>query len=203
MEELLVDDARSPTGPPLVVVLLGPAGSGKTTRGVPMAKERHKVGFVSVNADTVKERLPEYRGWNASALHEESSAVAKELRDVATAQRMNIIYDITGTNFDSVRIGVTHFADFGYRVFVLLLDLEPWRASHRAWERFQSNPFGVDGTCPPGRYVPPGLVYNGMGHKPRETFSRIKNHPGVTGYCHVDAATPLGTEPRILERSVW
>jgi hypothetical protein len=203
MEELVVDDARSPMGQPFVVVLLGPPAAGKTSRGVPLAKERHNVGFVSASADAVKERLPEYQGWNSAALHEESTSVAREVRDIAIAQRMNVLYEITGSHVESVKQGITNFAALGYQVSLLLMDLAPWRAAWASWERFESNPFGINPNRAPGQYVPPKLVYNSIGERPRKTFDQLKDHPNVSRYCRVDATSPLGQEPQIVETNGW
>ena len=58
---------------PLGVLLIGAPGSGKTSVGAPITAG-FGVQFVVVNADDYKEQFPEYRGWNAAALHEESAA---------------------------------------------------------------------------------------------------------------------------------
>jgi hypothetical protein len=126
---------------PRVVILLGPPGAGKTTVGVPMVIAKFNTIFTNINADDVKERLPEYEGWNAAALHAESAYVAENLmKNIATANRLNIIYDITGKDEKKVELLLADFAECEYQVHLLLMDLAPWKAAVRAWDRFQSNP---------------------------------------------------------------
>ncbi len=189
---------------PRAVILLGPPGAGKTTIGVPMVVAKFNTIFSSINADDVKERLPEYEGWNAAALHAESAHVAENLMmNVATATRLNIIYDITGKNAKKVELGLVDFAESGYEVYLLLMCLAPWKAAARAWNRFQLNPFCVKRKLQPGRYVPPRFVYEKMANHPRETFEQLKSHEAVAGYCHVDADTPRGMTARVIKSKGW
>lgn len=200
--KLLGSNAKAVDGqPPIAVIILGPPGSGKTSVAVPLAKRIFGVQFSSVNPDDVKEMLPEYEGWNADALHEESSDLAE--RDIArhaVYRRHNIIYDIVGKTEDKVRAEIENLDDLGYRVFVMLTDLAPWKAAGRAWERFQENPFRRTHSRPPSRFVPPEYVYRAVGYNPRRTFNAIKNHRLVRGYCRLNVDVPRGSNPRIIER---
>jgi hypothetical protein len=186
---------------PIAVIILGPPGSGKTSVAVPIAKQRFKVNFTSINPDDVKEKLPEYEGWNASALHEESSYLAERvIAGEAVARRHNLIYDIVGRSEEKVKSEIKSFHEMGYRVFVMLTDLLSWKAAVRAWNRFQDNPFRRSSSRPPGRFVPPEYVHNQVGDNPRKTFDMVKNHELVEGYCRLDVDVPKSTKPRILEQ---
>jgi len=147
----------------------------------------------------VKEQFPEYEGWNASALHEESSYVSEAMiKTQATNSRCHLIYDITGRKSDKVRTAIEELSDYGYGVYLLLMDLPPWQAICRVWQRFQKNPFGrIDPTKPGGRYVDLRYVYKEVGDHPRLTYQLLKNHKAVKGYCRVDAAKPESRQPCI------
>jgi Zeta toxin len=99
VEKALAGRQKTPEGTkPIAVLLIGTPGSGKTSEGMKYTED-FAVDFVVINADDVKENLPEYRGWNAAALHEESSYVAEELiYEKAVAGRHHIIFDLTGTD---------------------------------------------------------------------------------------------------------
>ena len=200
--KILAVDAKAADGEsPIAVIIFGPPSSGKTTIAVPFAKKRFRVQFVSINPDDVKEMLPEYEGWNADALHEESSDVAE--RDVARRaiyRRQNVIYDIVGKSPEKVKAEIRNLDDLGYHVFVMLMDLPSWKAAVRAWDRFQENPFRRTHSRKASRFVPPGYVHREVGSNPRKTFDKIKNHHLVRGYCRLNADVPKNFKPIIVER---
>lgn len=202
VDSLIHDGSRCRTGKPVAVILLGPPGAGKTTCGVEAARQRFGVPFTSVNPDDVKEKLPEYDGWNAGPLHAESSYVSEAMiKSQAVSSRCNIIYDITGRREKKVREAVEELADAKYRVYVVLVDLPPWQAVGRVWSRFQENPFGrVDVTRVGSRYVQPEYAYYAVGDLPRKTYHKVKDHPRLSGYCLVDARVPVAQQPAIQSR---
>jgi hypothetical protein len=189
-------DSRAKAAPgqkPIVVIILGPPGSGKTTLAVPFAKKRFRTQFNSVNPDDVKELLPEYEGWNADALHEESSDLAElDIQRHAANRRHNIIYDIVGKTSSKVVRAIENFDALGYRVFVILTDLPSCR--------FQSNPLGRDPDRPAGRFVPPTYVHETVGNSPLKTFQEVKRHPLVSGYCRLNVDVPANSKPTIVEK---
>lgn len=87
---------------PKFVMFGGRGGSGKSwfTDKKRAAAEGRKVMFDSDNffildADAIKEYIPEYKGWNASEVHEESSYLNKKLKTMAMSLGLNIIIDGT------------------------------------------------------------------------------------------------------------
>jgi predicted ABC-type ATPase len=205
VDTLLVEESKCDGESPQAVILLGPPGAGKTSIGVPLANDTRKVVFSSVNPDDVKERLPEYEGWNASALHEESSFVSESMtKTTAITDRYNIIYDITGKRHDKVKGAIEELDYYGYDVHLVLIQLAPWQAVCRVWRRFQENPFGrTDGDRIGSRYVDPNYVYNVVKDFPEKTFNALKNHPAIRGYCCVDSAASMPGNLHILQRKGW
>jgi len=139
-------DKAPPADPnkrPIAVLTMGGTASGKTTMlqsaGIPQD------AFVQVNADDIKEELPEYqtladgdrsRGRSyksaAAAVHEESSMVAKALRAAAMEQRRDLIFDGTGRNADSYTKLIKELKAKGYEVHVMMTDLDADEGVKRA-----------------------------------------------------------------------
>jgi zeta toxin len=205
LDNLLRPDSRAPAGtPPIATIIIGPPGAGKTSIVVPLARSRLGVEFSSVNPDDVKELLPEYEGWNAPALHEESADVAElRIEPQALNRRYNIIYDVTGRSARKVEGAIERFQAYGYRVYLLFADLPAWKAAWRSWDRFQVNPFGSDPALPPGRFVPPRYVYEYVGDRPGKTFDSLKESRLLSGSCRWDVDVPIGRPPRIVYRKSW
>jgi hypothetical protein len=186
---------------PLAVLTLGPPGAGKTTVMNREAVNFKGREFTAINPDDVKEKLPGYEGWNAGALHEESTDVANRfLMPKALEARHNIIYDSTGTRYDKMSRIVEGFEKAGYDVYLINVELPAHKAVGRAWDRFEHNAFGeVDESRPPGRYVPLEYVTH-IGSKPATTFAKLKELPGVQGWLAVSTDVEPGKPHKELER---
>jgi predicted ABC-type ATPase len=138
---------------PVLTVLGGRGGSGKswlTGDEGPVDTEKSMV----IDADEVKGMLPEYEGWNAALLHEESSDIVALIDRRAASLGINVTLDGTlkSTNILN-RIAVyqdpkesTYDLD-GYYMYA-----SPQTAATRAMRRFSAG-----GTFK-GRYVPPEVV---------------------------------------------
>lgn len=87
---------------PKFIMFGGRGGSGKSwfTDKKRAAAEGREVMFDSdkyliLDADAIKEYIPEYEGWNAGEVHEESSFLNKEIKRRAFEAGLNIIIDGT------------------------------------------------------------------------------------------------------------
>ena len=87
---------------PKYVIFGGRGGSGKSwfTDKKRAAEQGREVMFdsdkyITLDADAIKEMLPEYEGWNASEVHEESSDLMKKIKKIAMDKGLNIIIDGT------------------------------------------------------------------------------------------------------------
>src|SRR5262249_18534158 len=83
----------APDEPKTMIMLGGRGGSGKSW----ITKEGPAKGFngIVVDADYFKSKLPEYQGWNAGQLHEESDRLVSMAQDMAMELGLNIVHDAT------------------------------------------------------------------------------------------------------------
>jgi predicted ABC-type ATPase len=173
IHKAIVDDMLSPERiaaatpakgePPTLHLLGGSGGSGKgwfvRSGRVPSDKA------VYLNADDVKAALPEYQGWNAALLHDESSDVLKAAEGAARAGGLNIILDGTMGNMAQLEKRVADYKAAGYRVEGHFMRVSPETSAKRALERFVR---GGD----TGRYVPPELL---LAHNATANFDTAKS----------------------------
>ena len=50
---------------------------------------------IMLDADLIKEMMPEYEGWNAFQVHEESSDIVEAALEFARANGLNVVLDAT------------------------------------------------------------------------------------------------------------
>jgi len=140
---------------PVVVVLGGRGGSGKswltdTEKGGPVDKSK----FILIDADHFKGELPEYQGWNAAQLHEESDLLVRRAEDRARNLGLNIVHDATLKSAKSINERVDRYAKDGYDIHGHYMHLSPEMATERATKRFAR---GQEKTGK-GRFVPPEII---------------------------------------------
>ncbi len=182
--------AVKPGQRPIAVLTLGPPGAGKSTV-MKQEMPRFGVEFTTINPDDVKEKLPEYRGWNGNYVHEESTDVANnQILPAAIKARQNVIYDSTGTKFEKMAKIVAAFKRHGYAVHLVDVSVPVHVAVGRAWDRFAK---------PGGRYIPLEYIPQ-IGDKPHSTYERLKKLPGVRGWTKVSTDVAQGEHPVIMER---
>lgn len=143
----------------------GLPGAGKTTTLSEFAGIRHGE-YLVINPDDVKSLMAEHglipkvdglSPMEASALvHEESSAIAKDLAERAMAEGKNIMWDITMGSCTSVESRLAALREMGYtHIDSVFVDIPLETSMERVAERFRR---GVDdylnGTGYGGRYVP-------------------------------------------------
>lgn len=173
--------------------ILDKALKGKTPGGDPDDIQT----YVMVNADDVKTVMPEYNGFNAALVHEESAYVADLIEAKARALGLNILYDATlktaGDENDGGALGkLRRFKDAGYQVHVDFIDVPVETSVNRAMDRFVGNS--------EHRYVPPSVIRHGadekFGSKARGTFERLRDK--VDSYRLIDNTAP--GRPRLIEQ---
>ena len=142
---------------PVVYLTGGGGASGKGTV-LKMLQNQGKIekkGFVHIDADEIKKKIPEfskindsgdYRG--AAVVHAESSYVSKELIRQATKARKNMIIDKTLGNPEKTLKMINSLKSKGYDVRLLGVTIDPSEALIRALERFYGS----------GRLVPAKAV---------------------------------------------
>lgn len=193
VQQILNPKAVVPEGQqPVLVLYAGAGGSGKGTVLAPYLP-RPRDRFTVINADDVKEKLPEYIGYNAATVHEESSHVADSLAyEAALDARHNVIFDGTGKTYDKYARMAANARAMGYRVELFFAAVEPRISAGRAADRFLRM---VANGHPKPRYVDPRYLLTAVGKKPFVTYDRLK--------AAVDRAVKVDNnangQPRLLE----
>lgn len=146
---------------PLVTFLGGRGGSGKsffTQAGGPVDKDK----AIVIDPDEFKKELPEYKGWNASLVHEEAGELADSVTKKAKDLGLNIILDATLRSQNSSQRKMQEFKDAGYAVDGHYMFASPHTAAKRAIGRFLSS----------GRYVPVSYILGSTSNE--KTFDTMR-----------------------------
>ena len=201
------DKKKGRNDKPVAVFLMGNPGSGKTSSGLPLVKEFTGLDpgdFTNLNADDVKSAMPEYEGWNAGSLHEESSWLVEGQATVkAVEDSHNIIFDLVGKNGKKMREMADNLHANGYEIQVIQTRLAEEESAARAWDRGRENSLGSDRPEDRkkwGRFVPPEYVYEDVDGKPDNTFEDLKSHPAVSNWSAVDTDIPYGSTAPMIDQ---
>lgn len=109
---------------PVAILTMGAGGAGKSTiiGKIPRLKER----FAVADPDEMKFKIPEFHAhvkagarYAGGAVHEESSRIAKRVRDEAIAQRKHLVIDGSGHDAEKYLGIVKHLKSKGYRVALI------------------------------------------------------------------------------------
>lgn len=170
----IVDGALKGKKPPpagtvkIAIVMMGGTASGKSSLVNSILQDR-KSGYVNVDPDDVKAQLPEWKpGLEASAkdtakvLHEESSDVASSIYNRAIDKGLNMIVDGTGKDAEKHIEKVKRLQAEGYKVTILMPDLDVGEAIKRSGDRAERS----------GRFVPEEFIHEAYRKIPGN-FERI------------------------------
>lgn len=138
--------------PPVLTILGGRGGSGKSW--FTKTKIVDKDHAILLDSDEIKARLPEYQGWNAAQLHEESGDIASMIDKRASELGLNVILDGTLNTAASIKERIGKYRE-GHPDYVLegyYMYASPEVATTRAMERYAAG-----GTFE-GRFVPPEVI---------------------------------------------
>jgi hypothetical protein len=204
LAQLFSPDAISAATPapgekPTLTLLGGRGGSGKSwftnppgvKSGYPLIANNPQSpvvkGSLVINSDDFKERLPEYMGWNADVVHEESSDLAGMAMDMARYLGLNVVYDATMRSPGTFKREIPLFQKAGYNIDSFFLHTAPHVAAIRAMKRFLQGG-GANG----GRWVPPKYILGSQSNE--TTFDSLRslsnrwglydgNHKGAPHRC--------------------
>lgn len=152
----------APGEQPTFIALGGRGGSGKSSLNGRVYDDSRAI---VIDPDHIKSMLPEYQGWNAHQVHEESSEVADRVIAMARMLGLNIVLDATMKSTEPVNRLVDDFNAHGYRTEAHYMHLPRQEATKRAIGRFMNG-------GEKGRFVPPEVV---MGNTKNEAnFDSIK-----------------------------
>lgn len=172
---------------PTFMILGGRGGSGKSSfNGLVYDPSR----FIVLDNDHIKSLLPEYEGWNAWQVHEESSDLFDEITDLAEKMGLNIVHDATMKTTDKAVALVQRFNESGYNTEAHYMHLPRQEAAKRAVSRFLHG--GEN-----GRYVPVKLVLSNTTNE--ASFDAIKGL--VHKWSFRDNNVPKGSQPILISES--
>lgn len=175
MSEVQAAQAK-PGEKPEAVILGGRGGSGKSfftedARSPLAGNGKH---YLVLDADKVKEKLPEYHGWNAAAVHEESSFILKQMVNLAKDARCNMVLDMTMGNKASAQKKIDQLKAAGYDVKGYYMHLPRQEAAYRAVGRFMARDKTTGAPTYKGRFVPPEVVLESRSNE--HNFDQLKGN---------------------------
>ena len=170
---------------PTFTILGGRGGSGKSWFDGQVYNE-HKA--IVLDADAIKQMLPEYEGWNAAVVHEESGDLFDKITQIAKDEGLNIVHDATMKTAKKAVALVQGFKDAGYQTEAHYMYLPPQEAAKRAVSRFLG---------PTKRFVPPGIV---LGNTTNEgSFDQVKGL--VDKWSFRDNNVSKGQPPKLISEN--
>lgn len=173
---------------PIAILMGGSPASGKSTFLKKFAPYLLKEDIFKIDADEIRSKLPEYRGYNASQTHLETKDIVTTLlsdRNIGLPCKFDVIYDGTMNNTKSYVPLIDLLKSLGYKVFIVYIDKVPKDVViKRSLERYKKQ----------GRFVPLEVIEDFFS-KGKEALNELKKQ--VDGYMVIDGSD---TEYRVMER---
>lgn len=132
-----------------LTMLGGRGGSGKGGLGKGPNRVFDPARNIVLDPDIIKAQLPEFKGWNAAMVHQESSFIFAEAHKIANRLRLNVVSDQTMRSFEKVERIIKSFKKAGATIEGHYMHLPRQDAALRAIARFLGK-----GPRERGRYVP-------------------------------------------------
>ena len=184
IKQLTGDSVCIKRGQPIAVLMGGAPGSGKSTFLNHHAAYLQSDYIWKVDADLVREFLPEYKGWNSASTHQETRDITNELIDTFdTPCKHDLLYDGTMSNSLKYIPLVRKLKSIGYLVFIIYMDIPKEVSVERAMSRYVNN---KGGKTKYGRYVPLSVI-DDFYKTGQQGFNEIKG--AVDGYVLVESLT--------------
>jgi len=177
---------------PTMIILGGRGGSGKSSlngKEFPQAKVYDDKKTLVLNNDDIKEMLPEFKGFNANQVHDESSFILERIIEAARAKKLNIVIDGTLKSGPRTIGYIDSFKGSGYRLEAHYMFLPKQEAAKRAVSRFLTK--NNDGS---GRYVPPEIIMSNTNNE--KNFDDIRK--AVDFWSFRDNNVERGEPPRLI-----
>lgn len=173
---------------PVFTILGGRGGSGKSKlKGLAYDDKTS----VILDADAIKEMLPEYKGFNAWEVHEESSDIVKEALKKARSLGVNVVLDGTLSGYDSAEKKIKYFEDAGYNIDGYYMHLPREESAKRGISRFMQ---AKDGK---GRYVPLDVMLDMKDNE--DNFKKLLPH--FRKWAMWDNNVKMGQKPILVQKS--
>jgi len=165
---------------PIAILMGGSPGSGKSTFLRKYAPYLLKEEILKIDADEIRAKLPEYKGWNADVTHLETQDVVKTLlsdRTIGIPCKSDVIYDGTMNSSKKYLPFIALLKNLGYRIYVVYIDNVPKKEiEKRVLGRYQRS----------GRFVPLEVV-DDFFSKGKTALNEIKKQ--VDGYMVIDGSS--------------
>lgn len=172
----------APGEKPTVTMLGGRGGSGKGW----FAGNVYDDGkAIVIDADEIKKRLPEYEGWNAHQVHEESGDIVEAIIHGAKLAGANVVIDATMKSAKGALQKADEFEAAGYDLHAHYMHLPRQEAAKRAVERFLGST---------QRYVPVDVVLSNTDNE--KVFDQIRERAKVWSFR--DNNVPKGADPVLI-----
>jgi predicted kinase len=157
--------AETPRAERQVVFLTGPAAAGKSTMAESIQSSQ---GAYIVDSDFIKRKLPEFEDQGAFGTHDESKLILNRMIDQVIEGGSNAIIPKVGTDQGTLSKMISRFADAGYDVHVVTVDMPPRKVMERLSAR----------SIHTGRHIPHGMVANDYADNPTRTWREVNKNGG-------------------------
>ncbi|MCR6637467.1 MAG: zeta toxin family protein [Sporocytophaga sp.] len=162
---------------PICLLTGGLPGSGKSTFLKKYSAWLTNDKVFKIDADEIRAKLPEYKGWNATITHLETKDIVNGLLEsLGEPCTFDLVYDGTMNKARNYIPLIDKIKKLGYKVFVVYMKISYDVSVQRVLERYEQT----------GRYVPMEVI-NDAYDKGFEAFETIKAM--VDGYVLVDGIT--------------
>ena len=150
--------------------------------------------FIVLDVDKIKDELPEYKGYNAYEVHEESSDIMKRALEMAKEEKLNVVLDATMKTLSSTEEKIKAFEQAGYNIEMYYMHLPREKAAERAIKRFAGDYNKFD-----GRYVPLNEILEKMKHN-EENFDALKHYASKWAFYNNDVPSK-NDKPILIDKN--
>ena len=178
---------------PKVIFIGGLSGSGKSSAIAKLIDRKEGVDdykaypkFVYLNSDDFKTWLPEYNGYNAGYVHEESSDIFEKGISKYKKQKKQIIIDATLKNAKKANEKMKEFDNAGYEVILYGTNIPGEKSIERATARFKRSK----------RYVPLKFI-KGNAKETNESVMKLRHK--ADKYAVFNTDVKRGDPPVLIE----
>tara|TARA_R110000796_G_scaffold10837_1_gene36370 strand:- start:47 stop:1360 length:1314 start_codon:yes stop_codon:yes gene_type:complete len=164
------------TGDKVAILAIGPPAAGKSAMANPVAI---KYNATIIDPDEAKKALPEFRGGvGANSVHHESKLLSEMVQNIAIKNGDNIVIPTVGADPTKLRYKIQQLKNKGYKVNLVLTELDPDTAFVRMNQRFLSK----------NRLINSDAAESYRG-KPEVTYNKLKKENVADGYGKIDTNT--------------
>jgi predicted ABC-type ATPase len=166
-------------GQPIAILMGGSPASGKSSFLKKYRPFLLQEEILKVDADEIRAKLPEYKGYNATQTHLETKDIVNTLisdRNIGVPCDFDLIYDGTMNNVRSYKPLIELLRSRNYKIFIVYMDKVPKEVVvERMKNRYRDT----------GRFVPLEVI-DDFFQKGKSAFEELK--PLVDGYLVIDGS---------------